>query len=170
MLRRGRLWHAVQVSSSSRTRPADQHVSPQPTDAPVQGAPEVEPVDPRAIQERAEVQALVGEWLAIPDLVEVLDVSLREVRRMLQDRELVGLKVGHPVVLRVPAKFIADGRPLVALRGTFTVLNDSGLDDLAATRWLFTTDPTLPVEGAPVDALLAGHKTEIRRRAQELAF
>ncbi|MEO6144503.1 MAG: Rv2175c family DNA-binding protein, partial [Dermatophilaceae bacterium] len=31
-------------------------------------------------------------------------------------------------------------------------------------------DPTLPVQGAPIDALLGGFKTEVRRRAMEAAF
>ena len=44
------------------------------------------------------------------------------------------------------------------------------MSDDEIITWLFTPDPTLPVEGAPIDALRAGHKTEIRRRAQELAF
>ena len=48
------------------------------------------------------------------------------------------------------------------------MLADSGYVDDAALRWLFTPDDTLP--GTPVDALRAGRKTEIRRRAQALAF
>ena len=35
-------------------------------------------------------------------------------------------------------------------------------------RWLFTPDDSLP--GTPADALRAGRKTEVRRRAQALAF
>ena len=58
----------------------------------------------------------------------------------------------------------------VALAGTFTVLADGGMDDTEIIEWLFTPDETLPVDGAPIDAMRAGHKTEIRRRAQELAF
>ena len=56
------------------------------------------------------------------------------------------------------------------MRGTVTVLADSGLDDAEAIRWLFTPDPTLPEGATPIDALQAGQKTEIRRRAAELAF
>lgn len=149
------LWHAVRVEREGQVgQPsADAAAGAQPPTA-----------------AREDVENLVGDWLAVPDLVEALGTSLREVRRMLQDRELVGIKVGRPTVLRVPARFVRDGRPLSALRGTFTVLGDSGLDDLEAIRWLFTADQTLPVPGAPIDALEAGHQTEIRRRAQELAF
>ncbi len=35
-------------------------------------------------------------------------------------------------------------------------------------RWLFTPDDSLP--GTPIDALRGGRKTEVRRRAQALAF
>ena len=44
------------------------------------------------------------------------------------------------------------------------------MNDDEIIAWLFTPDPTPLVEGAPIDALRAGHKTEIRRRAQELAL
>ena len=42
--------------------------------------------------------------------------------------------------------------------------------DVELLRWLFTPDDTLPVPGSPMDCILAGHKTEIRRRAMETAF
>ena len=70
----------------------------------------------------------------------------------------------------MPAKFVDEAGPRPELKGTFTVLADGGMDDDEIIEWLYTPDPTLPVEGAPIDALRAGHKTEIRRRAQELAF
>ena len=52
----------------------------------------------------------------------------------------------------------------------FTLLADGGMDDLEVIRWLFTPDDALSVPGAPMDALEAGFKTEVRRRAQVLAF
>ena len=55
-------------------------------------------------------------------------------------------------------------------RAPGTRVRARGMDDDEIIEWMFTPDPTLPVEGAPIDALRAGHKTEIRRRAQELAF
>jgi len=63
----------------------------------------------------------------------------------------------------------ADG-PLVALKGTFTVLADGGMKDVEIIRWLHTRDETLPVPGTPLDAIRAGFKTEVRRRAMEEAF
>jgi hypothetical protein len=118
----------------------------------------------------SDLDDLVGEWLTLPDLAERLDVPLRRVRRMLDDRDLVAVKVGERRVQRVPARFLTDDGPLASLRGTFTVLGDAGLGDEEIVAWLFTPDASLPVPGAPIDALRAGHKTEIRRRAAELAL
>ncbi|MDQ2851596.1 MAG: Rv2175c family DNA-binding protein, partial [Actinomycetota bacterium] len=44
------------------------------------------------------------------------------------------------------------------------------LTDDEALEWLFTPDETLPLPGAPMQMLLAGRKSEIRKRASELAF
>jgi hypothetical protein len=115
-----------------------------------------------------DLDALVSDWLTLPDVAERLGLDVGKVRRLLQDRYLVGVRRGERNVLSVPAAFIAEGAPLGELRGTLTVLADSGYDDEAAIRWLFTPDDSLP--GTPVDALRAGRKTEIRRRAQALAF
>ncbi|HYN30537.1 MAG TPA: Rv2175c family DNA-binding protein [Dermatophilaceae bacterium] len=113
---------------------------------------------------------LVGGWLSLPDVAERLGVRLSEARRMVEDRELLGARVGERAVLAVPEAFLGPDGVLPALKGTFTVLADAGLDDAEALRWLFTADPTLPVPGCPVDAIRAGHKTEVRRRAMELAL
>ena len=68
----------------------------------------------------------------------------------------------------MPAALIKDGAALPELAGTVTLLRDAGYADEEALVWLFTPDPTLP--GSPVEAMRAGRKTEIRRRAQALAF
>ena len=49
-----------------------------------------------------------------------------------------------------------------------TVLRDNLYTDLEAVTWLFTEDESLP--GRPIDALRDGRKTEVRRRAQALAW
>lgn len=117
-----------------------------------------------------DLESLVGEWLTVPDLAERLGVPLSRVRQLLQDGEAVGIRIGERRVLSVPARFFTDEGPRPELRGTLTVLADGGLSEEEAVRWLFTPDPTLPVPGAPIDSLIAGHKTEVRRRAMELAF
>lgn len=117
-----------------------------------------------------ELEQLVGEWLTVPDVAERLGVPLSRVRQYIADRELLSSRVGPRRVVAIPAKFLDDDGPRSDLKGTFTVLADGGMDDDEIIVWLFTPDSTLPVEGAPIDALRAGHKTEIRRRAQELAI
>jgi Rv2175c C-terminal domain of unknown function len=115
-----------------------------------------------------DLDALVTDWLTIPDVAERLGLDVGKVRRLLQDRYLVGVRRGERNVLSVPSALVVDGAPLHELRGTLTVLMDSGYDDESALRWLFTQDESLP--GTPVEALRAGRKTEVRRRAQALAF
>ncbi len=150
--------------------------------------PTVEVADPELVE-------LVGEWLTVPDLAARTGTDVSGVRRMLTDGELLALRVDG--VLRVPALFLVAGTasvaerrgerdarsaaepgdpanpiPLVALpdlRGTLTVLADSGFRPSEAVAWLFTSDDTL-VGGRPVDALRLGRKTEVRRRAQAMAL
>lgn len=117
-----------------------------------------------------QLETLVGQWLTVPDVAERLGIALVDVRRLIEDREVLASRVGERRVLAVPEKFFDDEGALSALKGTFTVLGDGGMKDDEILRWLFTPDPSLPVEGAPIDALRGGFKTEVRRRAMELAF
>ena len=130
------------------------------SDAPQAPAPD--PVD--------DVEALVGTWVTIPDIAERLGIRLVEARRLVEDRELLSHRVGERRVVAVPAGFLDADGPLPALRGTFTVLADGGMSDVEIIRWLHTHDETLPVAGTPLDAIRAGFKTEVRRRAMEEAF
>lgn len=115
-----------------------------------------------------DLDELVDEWLTLPDVAEQLGLDVGKVRRLIQDRALVAVRRGERNVLSVPAALLRDGEPLPELRGTLTVLADAGYSDVDALFWLFTPDDSLP--GTPVEALRAGHKTEIRRRAQALAL
>ena len=105
------------------------------------------------------------DWLTIPELVEILGEPQGRVRRLLDARALIGSRREGP--LKVPSVFIVDGHPLSSLRGTVIVLADAGFSDDEAIDWLLTTDDTIGV--APITALLAGRKSEVRRVAQTLA-
>lgn len=115
---------------------------------------------------------LVGSWLTLDETAAALGVDVRRVRRLLRDRQLVAVRraprPGAGVEACVPSLLLAEGQPLPELPGTVTVLADAGYSDEETLRWLFTADPTLP--GSPVEAMRSGRKTEIRRRAQALAF
>ena len=87
---------------------------------------------------------------------------------MIKERQLIDVRLGERNVRYVPAEFLTDTGVLKSLRGTITVLEDAGFSEAEIIRWLFTEDDSLP--GRPIDALHAGKKTEIRRRAQALAW
>lgn len=104
------------------------------------------------------------QWLTIPDLVELLGVGQSRVRRLIEDKQLLAVRVDG--VLKVPADFLRDGEPLTELRGTLYVLSDDGFSDDDAMKWLLSVEESL--QAAPIDALRAGRKAEVRRVAQSL--
>ena len=116
----------------------------------------------------ADVDALVGEWLTVPDLAELLDIDVVRVRQLLKDRQLIAVRRGERHGISVPSAFLVEGQVLQGLPGLLTVLADAGYDENQAIRWLFTPDDTLP--GAPVAALSTHSAREVLRRAQTLAF
>ena len=116
----------------------------------------------------ADLEALVGPWLTVPDVAERLGVRLSDVRKLIEDRELLAARMGERKVVAVPAAFFDDEGPLPALAGTFTVLADGGMYDAEILRWLFSDGRRSP--GHPDRALRAGLKTEVRRRAMETAW
>jgi hypothetical protein len=112
------------------------------------------------------VESGTTEWLTVPDLVELLGLPQGRVRRLLEDRILLGTRVDG--VLKVPADFIVDGEPLHELRGTVLVLADAGFSDDEAMNWLLSDQDSLGT--TPIAALRAGRKAEVRRVAQALGF
>lgn len=114
-----------------------------------------------------DLDGLVSGWLTLPDVAERLGADVSRVRRMLEDRQLLAVRRGERNVLSVPVDLV-EPAPMPELPGTLTVLSDAGYSPAEMVRWLFTPDPSLP--GTPVAALRAGRKTEVRRRAQALAF
>jgi hypothetical protein len=115
-----------------------------------------------------ELDELVGSWLAVPEVAEHLGTDVGRVRRMLQERDLVAARRGERGAPHVPASLVDGGRPVPDLRGTLTLLADAGYSDEEALRWLYTPENSLP--GTPVEALRAGRRSEVRRRAQALGF
>lgn len=115
-----------------------------------------------------ELEELIGDWLTLPDVSERLDLPITKVHSLLDERALVAVRITERNIRSVPAAFLVDGHVLESLKGTVSVLADSGYNDEEMLRWLFTPDDSLP--GRPIDALRSGHKKEIRRRAQALAW
>jgi hypothetical protein len=104
-------------------------------------------------------------WLTLPELVEQLGEPLGRVRRLIDEHHLIGSRREGP--LKVPSVFLVDGHPLSSLRGTIIVLLDAGFTDDEAIDWLLTPEESIGV--APLEALRAGRKAEVRRVAQTYA-
>lgn len=114
-----------------------------------------------------ELDALVGDWLTVPEAAQRLAVDVVAVRQLLRDGALVALRRGDRNALSVPAAFVDGAVVLKGLPGTLTVLADAGFSPVERVRWLFTDDE-LP--GPPIAALVENRGTEVRRRAQALAL
>ena len=112
------------------------------------------------------VQALVPEWLAVPDVAEAMGVLVTKVHQLMNDGALAAVRIDG--IIRIPAGFIQGDAVVKGLPGVLNLLHDGGYDDEAAIRWLHTPDDSLP--GTPVDALRADRSREVKRRAQALAF
>ncbi|MBM7462633.1 Rv2175c family DNA-binding protein [Microbacterium dextranolyticum] len=113
----------------------------------------------------ASAPSYATDWLAMPDLVEALGEPLGRVRRLIDERHLIGsTRTG---VFAVPSVFLVDGAPLSSLRGTVNVLQDAGFSADEVIDWLLEEEESIGV--APIEALLRGRKSEVRRVAQTLA-
>ena len=123
-------------------------------------APPVAQIDP-------PTDAIVGEWLSLPDVADLLRLPVSRVKQMLRDRKLLAVRRPDGTVA-VPRAFFDRGEVVHGLAGTLTLLFDCGFSDTEALSWLFTADESLP--GTPVQALAQHRRTEVNRRAQALAF
>ncbi|MBL5975151.1 MAG: DNA-binding protein [Candidatus Leucobacter sulfamidivorax] len=106
------------------------------------------------------------EYLTIPDLVERWGISPGKLHRLIEDHHLAGVRVDG--VLRIPVGFVQEDGPLHSLRGTLLALLDAGFSEEEAVAWLLAENEELG--GRPVDALVAGRKSAVRRATQGLAF
>lgn len=103
----------------------------------------------------------------LPEVAAALGVSANKVRQMLRDGELIAVR--RKGELCVPGDFFVKDGVVKGLGGTITVLADSGFSRTEMLRWLFTADDTLP-GSTPINALRTSHGTEVKRRAQAMAF
>ncbi|WP_205474666.1 Rv2175c family DNA-binding protein [Nocardioides sp. SYSU D00038] len=115
----------------------------------------------------ADLAALVPEWLDWAATAKALGVTVGKVKTMIRDHELAAAVPSPGAGQQVPADFIQDGLPVKGLPGLLVVLHDGGYDDRECIAWLFT-DADLP--GRPIDALRENRGSEVKRRAQAMAF
>ena len=105
--------------------------------------------------------------LPLTEVATVLGTSTNKVRQMLRDGQLIAVR--RRGELCVPGDFFVKDGVVKGLTGTITVLADSGFSRTEMLRWLFTEDDTLP-GNMPIKALRTSHGTEVKRRAQAMAF
>lgn len=115
----------------------------------------------------ADLDALVPQWLDWAAAAEVLGVSVSRVRTMVKEHQLAQAVPRPGAGPQIPADFFVDGLVVKGLPGLLTVLHDGGYDDRECIAWLFT-DLALP--GRPIDALRENRGSEVKRRAQAMAF
>jgi hypothetical protein len=115
-----------------------------------------------------DLETLVGEWLDWSQAGDRLGVSASKVRQLIREHQLAAAVPASGAGQKVPAALIMDGEIVKGVPGVLTVLHDGGYDDREALAWLFTADDTIP--GRPVDALRENRGSEVKRRAQAMAF
>ena len=117
-------------------------------------------------QSDRELDELVGDWLTLREAAKPLGVSPNRIKTLIRENRMMGVVRGGE--LSIPAAFV-DGADFVkGLTGTIVLLTDAGFSTEEALRWLFTSDDSLP--GTPIQAMREDRGTEVRRRAQGLAF
>ena len=107
-----------------------------------------------------------ARWLTLAEVAERLDVAVSKVHRMIREGALLAVRRDGESM--VPAELVANRTVLKHLPGVLTLLRDAGYTDQEVLDWLYTPDDSLP--GTPAEALGGGNATEVKRRAQALAF
>ena len=107
------------------------------------------------------------EWLDWAEAAQELGVTVAKVRTMIRDHELAAAVPSPGAGQQIPAE-LHPGRP----RGqgparAADVLHDGGYDDREMHR-LAVHRPRPP--GRPIDALRENRGSEVKRRAQAMAF
>ncbi|ACU97779.1 hypothetical protein Svir_27980 [Saccharomonospora viridis DSM 43017] len=105
--------------------------------------------------------------LTVAETAKTIKASENKVRQMLRDGQLIAVRRNGE--LMIPAEFLNDNGPVKGLSGTITVLSDAGFNRTEMLRWLFSKDDSLPGV-TPINALRTNHGTEVKRRAQAMAF
>ena len=115
-----------------------------------------------------DLAELVEEWLDWSQCAAALGIPVSKVRRLVEEHQLAAAVPAPGTGQQVPAAFLDGGLIVKGVPGVLTVLHDGGYDDREIIAWLFSQDDTLP--GRPIDALRENRGTEVRRRAQAMAF
>jgi hypothetical protein len=108
----------------------------------------------------------MSEMLSYTDAANLLGLGVTGVKQLVTDHQLLALKTADGVV--IPAACFDGEAPVKHLSGVLHLLHDAGYSPEEAYTWMTTPDESLP--GTPLQALHENRATEIKRRAQALAF
>lgn len=116
----------------------------------------------------ADLSVLVPDWITWDQAAGLLGVTTARVRTMIREHTLAAAVPTPGTGQQIPALFVGeDGVIVKGLPGLLTVLHDGGYDDRACIAFLYS-DLDLP--GRPIDALRENRGSEVKRRAQAMAF
>ena len=104
--------------------------------------------------------------LSYETVAERLGIGVAGVKSLVTEHKLLAFLADGGY--RVPARLLDGASPVKHLAGVLTLLHDAGYSPEEAFVWLSTEDASLP--GSPLDALHENRATEVKRRAQSLAF
>ncbi|MGB8652332.1 MAG: Rv2175c family DNA-binding protein [Mycobacteriales bacterium] len=108
----------------------------------------------------------MSEMLSYTDVAQRLGVGITGVKQLIKEHKLLAVKTDEGMA--VPALALDGDIPVKHLSGVLTLLHDAGYSPEESYRWLTEEDDTLP--GTPLQALHENRATEVKRRAQALAF
>ena len=106
------------------------------------------------------------QMLSLTDAARRMGVGMTGVKELVKDHKLLAVRTEEG--LQVPAEVLDGEEPVKHLGGVLTLLHDAGFSPEESYQWLTTPDDTLP--GTPLQALHENRATEVKRRAQALAF
>ncbi|WP_330182021.1 Rv2175c family DNA-binding protein [Nocardia sp. NBC_01503] len=100
--------------------------------------------------------------LPLPDVAELLGMSVTRVHQMLREHQLIAVR--RDGVIAVPKEFFdSTGQIAKHLTGLITVMRDGKYTNEEILEWIYTEDESLP--GRPIDALHGDLAREVIRRA-----
>jgi hypothetical protein len=115
-----------------------------------------------------DLGALIPAWSDWKAVAGELGVSVAKVRTYLREHQLAAAVPFPGAGQQIPSELVMDGQIVKGVPGLVTMLHDGGYDDREILAWMFTVDTTLP--GRPIDALRENRGSEVKRRAQAMAF
>ena len=108
----------------------------------------------------------MSDMLSFEAAAEQLGIGVAGVTSLVTEHKLLALPGADG--LAIPASLLDGDVPVKHLSGVLTLLHDAGYDTEQAMGWLTAQDDSLP--GTPLQALHENRATEVKRRAQALAF